>query len=115
MSSKKNKNKIGIVYSTNPEFDYTFINNNDEPETLEPSMQKLYISLDKKNRSGKQVTLIENFTGKQEYLKKLEKIIKTKCSTGGTTKDNTIILQGDFREKIEIILKQLGYKIIRKN
>ncbi len=111
----KNKNKIGVVYSTNPEYKYQYIEENIEPETLEPSKQKLYISLDKKNRSGKQVTLIENFIGKQDDLKKLEKIIKTKCSTGGSTKNNTIILQGDFRVKTEKLLIELGYKTVRKN
>lgn len=114
MNKNKNKNKIGVIYSTNPNFQYEY-ENQEEPETLEPSKQKLYISLDKKNRSGKQVTIIENFIGKQQDLKDLEKFIKNKCCTGGTTKDNVIILQGDFRDKIELLLKDLGYKIVRKN
>ncbi len=112
--NKKNK-KIGIVYSTNPDFVYQYENENTEPETLEPSKQKLYISLDKKNRSGKQVTLIENFIGKQEDLDSLHKYLKNKCSVGGSIKDNTIILQGDQRQKVEKYLIELGYKIVRKN
>ncbi|MGQ9846703.1 MAG: hypothetical protein ACUVQP_04270, partial [Bacteroidales bacterium] len=62
----KNKKKIGIVYSTNPNFQYTYENSDDLMETLPPHKQKLYISLDKKNRNGKMVTLITNFIGKSE-------------------------------------------------
>ncbi len=112
--SNKNKHKEGIVYSTDPYFQYHYTNETEEPETLEPSKQKLYLSLDKKQRSGKKVTLIENFIGKQEDLLDLEKLIKTKCSVGGSCKNNIILLQGDIRDKTERILTELGYKIIRK-
>ncbi len=110
----KKKTKINIIYSTNPDFDYTYANDKDEAETLPPDKQKLYLSIDRKNRNGKVVTLISNFIGKEEDLISLEKMLKSKCSTGGTSKDGEIIIQGDFRDKIEILLKALGYKIIRK-
>ncbi|NSW45546.1 MAG: translation initiation factor [Bacteroidales bacterium] len=108
------KNRINIVFSTNPEFKYQFENENTEPDTLPPEKQKLYLSLDKKNRNGKIVTIISNFIGKQDDLINLEKLLKTKCGTGGSSKDGEIIIQGDFRDKIEHILNQLGYKTIRK-
>lgn len=110
----KNKKKIDIVYSTNPNFQYTYENSNEYTETLPPNKQKLYISLDKKNRNGKTVTIISNFIGSQDNLISLEKILKIKCGTGGTTKGGNIIIQGDFREKIEQILNSLGYKTLRK-
>lgn len=108
------KTKINIVYSTNPDFNYSYANDENEAETLPPDKQKLYLSLDRKNRNGKVVTLISNFIGKQEDLILLEKMLKSKCSTGGTSKEGEIIIQGDFRNQIEILLKALGYKIIRK-
>ncbi len=111
--SNKNKNKNGIVYSTNPDFQYEYINETEEQETLEPGKQKLYLSLDRKQRNGKQVTVIENFIGKEKDFRNLEKLIKTKCSVGGTCKDYQIILQGDVRNKVEKILLELGYKVIR--
>ena len=74
----------------------------------------MYISLDKKNRNGKIVTIISNFIGKQDDLSILEKTLKTKCGTGGSSKNGEIIIQGDFRDKIEQILNQIGYKTIRK-
>lgn len=110
----KNKKKINIVYSTNPDFQYTYENSAEYSETLPPNKQKLYISLDKKNRNGKTVTIISNFIGNQDDLTALEKTLKTKCGTGGTTKEGEIIIQGDFREKIEQILNSLGYKTLRK-
>lgn len=110
----KTKKKIDIVYSTNPDFQYTYENSDEYTETLPPNKQKLYISLDKKNRNGKIVTIISNFIGKQDDLSVLEKTLKTKCGTGGSTKKGEIIIQGDFREKIEQILNSLGFKTIQK-
>lgn len=110
----KNKNKIDVVYSTDPDFQYKYEDTEEYLETPLPNKQKLYISLDKKNRNGKIVTIISNFIGKTEDLNNLEKILKTKCGTGGSSKDGEIIIQGDFRDKVEKILNELAYKTIRK-
>ena len=110
MSNKKPKDREGVVYSTNPEFEYNY-QEETEAETLEASKQSLRVLLDKKARAGKQVTLITGFIGKEDDLKELAKIIKTKCSVGGAVKDGEIIIQGDFREKASVILKSLGYKV----
>lgn len=107
----KKKNKLGIIYSTNPNFEYQY-ETNEETQTLPPPKQKLYIKLDKKNRNGKIVTIVSNFIGTQEDLENLCKIIKNKCATGGTIKDNEIIIQGNLKEKINNILQELGYKTI---
>lgn len=109
--SKKNKNKPeGIVYSTNPDFNYSF-NEEQEPETLLPGQQKLKVTLDSKSRAGKIVTLITGFIGKSEDLNVLGKLLKNKFGIGGSVKDNEIILQGDFREKVKEFLKEKGYRI----
>jgi translation initiation factor 1 len=110
----KKKAKIDIVYSTNPNYNYTYETDDEEQETLPPEKQKLYISLDKKKRNGKIVTLISGFIGKNEDLLSLEKMLKSKCATGGTSKDKEIIIQGDFKDKLEVILKEQGYKVVRK-
>ena len=98
-----------LVYSTNPDF-----NQWDESEkeeiNLKPEEQKLYISLDKKQRRGKKVTLVTGFLGSNDDLKELGKILKSKCGVGGSSKDDQIIIQGDFKEKIAKILTELGYK-----
>ena len=106
------KDRLGMVYSTNE--DYEFDNNDEEQETLAPNEQKLYVSLDKKNRKGKAVTLIEGFVGTQEDLNSLGKLLKSKCGVGGSSKDGEILIQGDFRDKIVPLLEDEGYKVKRK-
>lgn len=109
MSKKNKKQKTGIVYSTNQNFEYEY-DDTSEPETLEPSEQSLKIKLDKKQRKGKVVTLISGFIGKTADLKNLAKILKTKCGVGGSVKDGEIIIQGDFREKVIRILTAEGFR-----
>jgi translation initiation factor 1 len=64
-------------------------------------------------RKGKPTTIIEGYTGTDEDFKILAKELKTKLSVGGTFKDDAIIIQGDYRDKIMEILKQKGFKVKR--
>ena len=107
--SKKNKNIQGVVYSTNPEFEYQH-QQEEVFDTLPNEKQDLRVMLDKKQRAGKAVTLITGFIGKNEDLEVLGKLLKTKCGVGGTVKDGEIMIQGDFRDKIMLLLQQAGYK-----
>ncbi len=109
--SKKNKNTEGVVYSTNPNFEYYCSNHQEEAETLAPEKQNLRVMLDKKLRGGKQVTTITGFVGKEEDLEALGKMLKTKCGVGGAVKDGEILIQGNFVEKVLQILVQMGYKV----
>lgn len=97
-----------IVYSTNPDFD--FEPENQEHETPPPQQQQLRVSLDKKQRGGKKVTLVSGFAGQQSDLAALGKKLKTACGVGGTVKDGQILIQGDFRERIMTLLLEAGYK-----
>jgi len=108
MSKKKYNQRI--VYSTNPDFIPIDDTQDSEAETLPPSQQKLIISLDKKQRKGKKVTLISNFTGSTADLKALGKELKSKCGVGGSVKDGDILIQGDFRQKVKDLLESEGYK-----
>lgn len=107
--SKKNKNIQGVVYSTDPNFQYQH-NQEEETDTLPNEKQDLRVMLDKKQRAGKAVTLITGFIGKDEDLQVLGKTLKTKCGVGGTVKDGEIMIQGDFRDKILQLLLQAGFK-----
>jgi len=104
----KKSNKVNIVYSTNPDYEYEY-NDKEEENTLEAHKQNLRISIDKKQRKGKTVTLIDNFIGTEDDLKKLGKLLKSKCGVGGSVKDRCILIQGDLREKVKNILISEGY------
>ena len=104
------KSRLGVMYSTNPDFQYE-TNEEPEEETLPKEKQKLRVSLDKRNRGGKVVTLITGFCGTTSDLEALGK-----RGVGGSAKDGEIIIQGDFRGKVEEILRKEGYtqvKVIR--
>ena len=99
MAEQDWKKRLGVVYSTNPDFQYQ-TEETPEEETLPP---------------GKQVTLVEGFVGKAEDLAALAKTLKTKCGVGGTAKDGEITIQGDLRDKVTALLNGMGYKASRGN
>ena len=102
------KDRLGVMYSTDPNFQYD-TGEEEEEETLPKEKQQLRISLDKRNRGGKMVTLVTGFVGKTVDLEALGKFLKVKCGVGGSAKEGEIIVQGDFRSKILEILQKEGY------
>ena len=100
----------GVVYSTNPDFAYQ-TNEEAGTTTLPPKQQQLRVQLDKKQRGGKQVTLVTGFVGTEVDLQALGKLLKTKCGVGGSAKDGEVVVQGDFREKVMEVLLKEGYKV----
>ena len=110
--AKKKHDTRGFVYSTDPNFH--FEEENENAETLPPAQQNLKLRLDTKHRAGKAVTLIEGFIGRDEDLQELGKKLKTFCGTGGSAKDNEIIIQGDQIEKVFHWLVKNGYSRARK-
>ena len=67
------------------------------------------VSIEKKGRGGKTVTLIKGFVGTEDDLKELAKSLKSQCGVGGTAKEGEIIIQGEFKQRIIDILKAKGY------
>ncbi|MBP3664880.1 MAG: translation initiation factor [Tyzzerella sp.] len=102
------KDRLNIVYSTNPNFSYETIEE-EANETLLKNQQKLRVSIEKKGRGGKTVTLVKGFVGTDNDLKALSKLLKTKCGVGGSVKDTEIIIQGDFKQRLVDLLKAEGY------
>ena len=102
------KERLGMVYSTNPDFEYT---TSAEPEeaTLPADKQPLRVWIDRKHRGGKTVTLVKGFVGTEEDLSTLGRMLKSKCGVGGSAKDREIIIQGDFKQRIIELLKAEGY------
>ena len=97
------KSRLGVVYSTNPDFKYE-LQREAEAETLPPA-----------KRAGKQVTLVEGFVGTSDDLAALARVLKTKCGVGGTAKDGEITVQGDLRDKVTALLQSMGYNAKRGN
>ncbi len=109
MSNNDWKSRLNIVYSTDPDFAYRQ-EQEPEAETLPPSRQDLRVWLDRKQRAGKQVTIVRGFAGNEEELKELARLLKSKCGVGGTAKEGEIIIQGDFRDRVTDILLKAGYR-----
>ena len=103
------KERLGMVYSTNPDFEYTTAQEEQTP-TLPPQQQDLRVWVDRKHRGGKTVTLVKGFVGTDEDLADLGRMLKSRCGVGGSAKDGEIIIQGDHRDRVVELLTQAGYK-----
>ncbi|MBA3665555.1 MAG: translation initiation factor [Bacteroidetes bacterium] len=106
--SKKDKNRINIVYSTNPDFKFDAVNQ-EEAETPDKQQQQLKVYLDRLG-GGKLLSRVTGFVGKTGDIEALGKLLKQKCGVGGTVKEREILIQGDHREKIIALLAKEGYK-----
>ncbi len=114
MAEQDWKKRLGVVYSTNPDFQYQ-TEETEEQETPPPGKQRLIVKIDRRHRAGKQVTLVEGFVGRDADLAALAKVLKTKCGVGGSAKEGEITIQGDLRDKLCTILSSLGYNVKRGN
>ncbi|GAA6528845.1 translation initiation factor [Segatella asaccharophila] len=111
MTEKKDvdrKKRVGVVYSTNPDFDYSEIAQ-EESHTLPRNQQKLRLNMERAGRGGKTVTLVKGFVGSEEDMSTLCKLLKQKCGVGGSVKDGEIIIQGDCRQRLTEILRKEGF------
>ncbi len=102
------KDRLGVVYSTNTDFNYS-TDEAEEAETLEKNRQRLRVAIEKNGRGGKTVTIVRGFVGTSDDLKSLGKYLKTKCGVGGSVKDGEIVIQGDLKGKVIDLLKSDGY------
>ena len=109
------KKRLGVVYSTNPDFKYEAEAEGAQAETLPPDRQRLLVGIDRRNRGGKTVTLVRGFVGTEDDLKALGKTLKVKCGVGGSAKDGEITVQGDWRDKVVGLLQEMGYNAKRSN
>lgn len=107
--SKKDKSRVNVVYSTNPNFKFEE-ETSYEFDTLPPAQQNLKVYLDRMG-GGKLLSRVTGFVGKDSDLEALGKMLKQKCGVGGNTKDGEILIQGDNRDKIVLLLTKEGYKV----
>ena len=107
------KERLGMVYSTNPDFAYNY-DEEQEEDTLAPEKQVLRVWRDTKGRGGKVATIVRGFVGKSEDLEELGRTLKRGCGVGGSVKDGEIIIQGDHRDRVTALLLQKGYSKTKK-
>ncbi len=105
--SKKNKNIEGVIYSTNPDFKFQS-GEKAEPLVTKSNQQDLRVWLE--YHGGKAVTIVRSFIGAPSELEKLGKELKVKCGVGGSVKDGVILIQGNQREKVMVMLAKMGFK-----
>ncbi len=102
------KERLGMVYSTNPDFQFD-TGEEDELETLPKNQQRLRVRMEKNGRGGKTVTVVAGFIGAESDLKELGKWLKGRLGVGGSAKEGEILVQGDFRQRVIDLLKSDGY------
>ncbi|MDE5708589.1 MAG: translation initiation factor [Alistipes sp.] len=103
------KSRLGMVYSTDPDFKYETLRD-EEPATLAPAQQDLRVWLDRRHRGGKVATLVRGFVGRDDDLQALARMLKTRCGVGGAAKEGEIIIQGDHRDRVVDMLTRSGYR-----
>ena len=103
------KSRLGMVYSTDPDFEYR-TDERSETETLPPARQQLRVWLDRRQRAGKVVTLVKGFVGRDADLQELARMLKSRCGVGGSAKAGEIIIQGDHRDRVAELLIRSGYR-----
>ncbi|MBR1851056.1 MAG: translation initiation factor [Bacteroidales bacterium] len=106
-------NRVGVVYSTNPDYQYQYDDDAAEVETLPPQQQRLVVRLERRN--GKPTTMVDGFVGTEADLAELGKKLKNKCGVGGSAKEGAIMIQGDHRDRILALLADDGYHAKRGN
>ncbi len=107
------KDRLGILYSTDPNYQYEY-DEVEEAETLAPERQTLRVSISRRHRAGKEVTVVTGFVGTIEDLQALGKTLRQRVGVGGSAKDGEILIQGDQRDRILTILHTLGYTAAKR-
>ena len=108
MANNDWKDRLGVVYSTNADFQFT-TEEEEQQETLPKNEQRLRVAIEKNGRGGKVVTIVRGFVGTEDDMKSLGKFLKTKCGVGGSVKDDEIIIQGNLKDKVITLLTADGY------
>ena len=115
---KKNNARVrlendGMVFSTQP--GWTAMDESDSSSNVAATgKQLLYVSLNRKQRAGKPVTLVEGYSGDAMELLLLGKELKTTCGVGGAVKEGCILIQGDQRKKVIATLEGMGHQVKSK-
>lgn len=81
------------------------------PDEAVPAGLTVKLRLEKGGRGGKEVTVLYDLPRNAAFLKEMAARLKKSCGTGGTAREETVELQGDFRERLRQLLPAMGYKV----
>lgn len=109
--TRRRSDEDGLVFSTG---NYSPGGGDQEHDGPHDMSEPLYVSIDRKARKGKAVTLVEGFQGGDAELNELGKMLRSKCGVGGSSKNGEIIIQGELRDRVIHLLEAEGYKTKRK-
>lgn len=101
------KSQLSLVYSTNP--NAAEPDNEPDVQVVEPNKQSLLVGIERKGRGGKTVTWVRGYVG--SGIDELCKTLKNRCGAGGTAKDGEILIQGDKKQTVAELLRQMGYRV----
>ena len=104
--------KTKLVYTTDPEEAKRLRDSGAMSQLRDsaPTAQTIKVTLDRKRRGGKTMTVAAGFELSPESLQKLAALLKKRCGAGGTAKDGEIEIQGDHAEAVMGELTKLGYR-----
>ncbi len=121
MKKKQDDRDRAMVYSTDPDtmsslFSGLNLNSDEINESQNDHFkQEVRVTLDKKSRGGKEVTLVKQLNVHENILAELATFLKAKCGVGGTAKDGEILIQGNHVEKVIKLMIEKGYKRTKKS
>ena len=115
MAEQDWKKRLGVVYSTNPDFQYR-TEETPEEETLPPGRQRLIVRIDRRPQGGQAGDARGRVRRHAPTIsRRSPRTLKTKCGVGGSAKDGEITIQGDLRDKVTALLREMGYNASRGN
>lgn len=76
-----------------------------------PANLTVKLRLERGGRGGKAVTVLYDLPRNPEFLKDLATRLKRALGTGGTAKETTVEIQGDYRDRLRQLLPTLGYRV----
>lgn len=71
----------------------------------------LHVLIEKKGRGGKTATIIEGFEISDDEIDEVARTLRKKLGTGGSSRGGEILIQGDRKEDVVRLIKDMGFRV----